>query len=441
MSDIEDRIAARRKTLASDIDARIAARRAELSAAETPTPFADAFMRRIFDNTIGSAGEIAGDISSRGIAGTAAVAEGAGSVLTGGDFDFNRRANEQLQKNPAALLDSIGRFTFNESQASTAALAEEFPKNVRPIDQIGPDGRPIENPAPPLSERFGPAFDENLARINEEEARVAEKFQFKTGAGNVLGDVASIFTGRAPLLPIIGQAEKFLAGKKFAAAINNPSFVGELGNIAKGFLDSKGMRSLMRGAGRAGEAGLEAAVLEALKGDDPLRTAGYVAGGQAVGSALIKISQGLASGGPMKAGAKLSLAAASYFGLIQTLKSGIPGGGDPAEVLNSMLESFEHISLLMIAGGVATATGAGRIRPGDAAKYTRSAEFLSTLPRAATISMLTEYVNASPEEQQTIEATLEQITEDPNFFGPEITETLRSGIQDGTIVQKFREPL
>ncbi|KKL11075.1 hypothetical protein LCGC14_2549420, partial [marine sediment metagenome] len=154
----------------------------------------------------------------------------------------------------------------------------------------------------------------------KKEARGREKFPGATGAGDIGGMALAIMAGRLPLLSKVEKAEAWLAGKKFADAIKNPGAAGELGNIARKLIDSPGIRSLMRGTGRATEAGLEAAVIEALSGDDPLRAAAYVAGGQAVGSSMLTVSKGLVSGGPLKIGAKLALTAGAFFGLLQTLR-------------------------------------------------------------------------------------------------------------------------
>jgi len=329
---------------------------------------------------------------------------------------------EEFFKHPAFSTQGI--------EAARKSLPEFLPQ--RPVDEPG-----VENPVPPFTERFPARFDEELARINAEEARLEDKFGFQTGAGNIGGNVLSIMVGRFPFLSKIENAEAWLAGKKFADAIKNPGKLGELGNIVKKFVDSKGMRSLLRGTGRAGEAGLEAASIEALTGDDPLRTAAYVVGGQAVGSAMLAASKGLVTGGPLKAGAKLTLTAGAYLGLIQTFKEGIPGGeNDPME---SFTQSFNHIMLLLAAGGVAVAAGTGRIRRTEATTYPRSAEFLSTLPRAHMISLVSNWVEATPDEQQTIEATLQQLQEDPEFFGPEITEKLQEALDNGNLTEALRQ--
>ncbi len=327
-----------------------------------------------------------------------------------------------LDKEPAKTgvtkaLGNIPKFTIEGAAAGIRSLPALFPGG----------------------EKFSERKERELLDINTESERMDAAFPKTAAFAGHAGDIATIFTGRVPFLSKIEKGEAWLAGKKFADAVKNPGAAGELGNIAKNVLNSPGIRSLMRGTGRVGEAGLEAAVIEALTGDDPLTAAAYVAGGQAVGSSMLTVSKGLVTGGPMKAGAKLTLTAGAFFGLLQTLKEGTPGGSD--NPIATIKESFEHVLLLLIAGGVATAAGAGRIRRTDAVTWPRSAEFISTLPRANMISLVSGWVNASPDEQQTIESTLSQLQQDPEFFGPELTDRLLKALESGKFTEALREEL
>ena len=341
--------------------------------------------------------------------------------------NFSEIFQEGKQKFPANLA-----FTTNEFGAFARSLPEMFTQ--RPPDQPG-----VENPTPLFTERFGDRFGEELLRINPEEERLRQKFPKATRAGDIGGNVLAFMGGRLPFLSKIDKAEKFLAGKKFADAIKNPGVAGELGNLAKGLIDSKGMRSFMRGAGRATEAGLEAAVLEAVKGDDPLRAAAYVAGGQAIGSVLLNASHGVRTGGFLKAGLRFATLGAAYTGIIQMLKSSVPGGEN--DLLESGKEAFFHLAMLMMAGGVASIAGAGRARGTKFDEVLpRVAEIVSTIPRATMISFATGYINATPDEQQTIDATLQQLQQDPEFFGPEIAEKLLKAFESGNLVKALREP-
>jgi len=420
MTELDDRLAAREKTLQGDLEGRLAIREKELSKSSGgPTSaFSDAIGTAFINEFVLGFPNFAGKVVSQGVAGTEAALEGGASVLTGGDFDFERRAQRNLGEFPLAQLNAIPKPTLAELGAGIHSVPGLFEREGK------------------IKERFATSLQETEARQEQQK----EEHPFATKAGEVGADVAAIFAGRAPFLSSIKNAETFLAGKKFANAIKNPTAAGEFGNIVKGALDSKFMRKLMRGAGRATETGVEAAVLEAISGDDPLRTAAYAAGGQAVGSVLLNISHGVGSGGLIKGGLKFATLGAAYTAVIQMLKSTTPGGEN--NLLESGEKAFSHLVMLMLAGGVATAAGTGRLRgTAFSSKYPIVAETFSTLPRATMLSFLSDYVEASPDEQQTIDATLSQIQQDPEFFGPEITQRLNDALEGGTLVEALRESL
>ena len=416
MTALEDRLAAREKTLGLDIESRLAARESELAQTEN---IGSAFSDKVgesFLNTFLQSPKL--------------LAAGAAGVQAPfSDRGFSEIFEEEKQKFPANLATNV-----NEVSALARALPDLYRETAsRPVDQPG-----VENPVPLFTERFGPKFDEELGKLNLEEQRVEQKFPGATKAGDIGGNALALIAGRLPFISKIEGAEAVLAGQKFANAIKNPGIAGEFGNLVKKTIDSKGMRSLMRGSGRVTETGLEAAVLEAINGDAPLRTAAYAAGGQAIGSVALNVAHTVSSGGFVKGGLKLATLAAAYTGFIQTMKSGIPGGEN--NLLDSGEEAFSHLVMLMLAGGAAAAAGAGRIRLGETT-LPRIAEIVSTLPRAVTLSTLSSYMGATPDEQNTIEATLNQIQQDPEFFGPEITEKLLKAMESGNLVEALREEL
>ena len=437
MSELEDRIAAREKTLASDIEGRIAAREAELSKNETPTPFLDQVGKTFANNAL-AAIPAAGEVLSKGVAGTEAALEGGVSVMTGGDFDFERRANRNMQFPPFAQLNNIPRPTINEVGTAIREAPESIanlPLSMGRQVHVGSDLLGTERQPNIPAEPFSGRFDDELASLNQEQERVAEKFPFETRAGQVVGDALTLMTGRAPLARGINAAEKTFIAKKFSESMTEPS----IRKAAENVWDSKAVRSLLRGTGRAVETGVEASVLSILNGNDPVETAAFAVGGQLGGSAAIKIGEGLLSGGPTQIGAKILLASVSFGALIQMGKQTIPGGAESeiVELLGSMSEGFDKVQISLILGALSTAAGAGRLRSSNMPEI---ADAIATLPRAASISMLGDYLRASSEEQQTIDATLKQLQQDPDFFGPEITEKLNSGLENGKLVEILREP-
>ena len=108
------------------------------------------------------------------------------------------------------------------------------------------------------------------------------------------------------------------------------------------------------------ETGFEAAVISALGDGDPVTASFFAAGAQAGGSFGLAVCKGLLSGGVLKAGAKISIAAASTFGLIQLFNSVSPIGTD--SVLTSAESAFDKVALVMALGMVSGMVGAGRGR-------------------------------------------------------------------------------
>lgn len=411
------------------VKTQLAEREAELAKTETPTPAIDRGLQQFFDNTIGQALSFPGEVLGKGIAGTAAAVEGAGAVLTGGDFDFNRRANEQLQRNPAAALNALPSLTFNEAQAFSGTVESEIPKTVRPIDQIGPDGRPIENPVPPLSERFGPAFDDELARINQEQQRIEEKFPFRTSAGKVGGDILTLMSLRGGFANRLNIAETAAFNtRKFADSMRSPGARRRL----ESWLDSDVVARLKRGTGRAAETTAEATIMSLLKDADPIETATIAAVGQ-VGGSLVLEAFKTAKRNPWKA-------AIAFGTLIKMSEEIVPG--EDASWVSSIESGWSKVQLTMALGIAAALSGAGRGRGGAWAEDAPMLiDAIATIPRAASISFITDYTQASPEEKQTVDAVIDRYQQDPEFFGPEITQKLEKAFENGTLVQALREPL
>jgi hypothetical protein len=202
-------------------------------------------------------------------------------------------------------------------------------------------------------------------------------------------------------------------------------------------IDSKMVRSLARGAGRSLEAGFEAAALDLLKGDDPLETAAYAAGAQAGGSVFLTIGKGLVSGGPLRIGSKLALSAVSAGALIQLVKNTTPGGQD--NLIDSVETGFEKVMLAVLFGAVAGAVGAGRLRGTKLAEdLPKLTDVIATIPRATMISLLENYRDAGPDEQQTIELVIGKLSEDPEFFGKGSAMKLQSAITNNRFTEELR---
>jgi len=418
VDEIENQLQQREQQFLIDaIESQLATREAELSA--TPaTAFGDAVGSSFINNVLALPG-FAGQVLSQGVAGTEAALEGGVSVLTGGDFDFERRANRNLELPGFAQLNAIPKPTTQDIEAL-------LPASRAAIDE-GIETRAGGGEVPLFSERFGPAFDEELARINAGEAQTQQQFPKASFAGDIGGEALSILAGRLPFAKGINTAETAFVAKKFSESMTNPG----TRKIVELVLDSKAVRALKRGTGRAVETGAEASVLSLLNDADPLETAAYATGGQIAGSGILTGIKGVGKH-PILASA-FGMAA-----LIQMAKETTPGGRD--NFLDSLETGFEKVWWGLTLGAVSAIAGAGRLRGGALAEsLPKFTDALATIPRATSISLLEDYINATPDEQQTIDATLQQLQQDPEFFGPEITNKLLKAMQDGNLTSALRE--
>lgn len=354
-------------------------------------------------------------------AGNLLAAGGAGikagfNKLLGRPGDFRGEFEEQQQQFPASALRSIPAPTVQQGGAA-----------LRSLPALSPGG-----------ESFTDVFRSNLERIQQDQAIGREAHPTAAGVGDVVGDVATLATGRLPAARGINRAEsallprtpELLFGQAGAQIPSNVRFL-----LDKTLL-SPAMRSLARGTGRSFETGFEAAVLDVMKGDDPLETAGLAAGGQAAGSLAVQASKALMSGGPLQIGAKIGLSALSLAGYFQVMSSITPGGeNSPIEAVKN---GFAKVALGLILGAGATLAGAGRLRGGQfAERFPKAMDFLATIPRAATISMLEDFVDAPPEEQQRLESITVKLTEDPEYFGESASSRLLASFNNGTLVSEI----
>jgi predicted phage tail protein len=172
--------------------------------------------------------------------------------------------------------------------------------------------------------------------------------------------------------------------------------------------NSKLAEKTRRGFMRAGETGLEGAYIAMLNEGDPVETAAWAAGTQTVGSLLMT-----ASG--TKTGLGLTAAAAIGMTFHQMLKDATPGGKD--YILESIETSYQHLTALLIAGGMATIAGMGRAPARFQQNMPEIADMLTAVPRGGVLSFISE-MNDPRKDTETMELVYSQLARDPNYFGP-----------------------
>jgi len=318
------------------------------------------------------------------IAGTA-LAQGA-AVLGAGNGTFSERVEQQKARAPASGLLAFPQPTVQD----VGAL-------VRSIPSLLPGGRKPSEAFTEESEAFA-ALSERRKRAHPTAAAV----------GGVAGDVATIVGGRLPISRGAAKLEAKIAPKAPDAAFGGARTAAldpGSARFADRIVNSKALRKLARGAGRSVETGFEAAVLEIVKGDDPLELAAMAAGGQMAGSMFLTVGEGLLSGGPIKVGNKILLAGAGTAAILQMLKNVAPGGED--NFIANLNDGFDKVTFAVVLGVVSTLAGSGRLRSKKIGEdFPKITDALAATPRAATISILEGWLDASPPERFKIETQL-----------------------------------
>lgn len=332
-----------------------------------------------------------GDLLAMGAAG----AEGlpAGVIPGGRGFEFGQRYREQQNMFPANALRAIPRPRTNEVQAFGESMPAIFPGG----------------------DTWRGRYETRLGELDEQEAREAQLHPVASTTGDIAGSIASLLIGKKPLQPTIREVEKRIAGRSvFGAASQIDS--GML-RVVDRALSSQMIRRPIRGAGRAAETGLEAAVLEVLNDaeNNPILAAGLASGGQMAASGFAQALQSMTKGGVGPTALRFSVAALSTAGLWQMVKSASPGGRD--RILESIETGYDKVTYALMLGVLGAFVG-GRGRDSKLAEdIPNLVEAFTTVPRGATLEWLSRMVDAPEEEQEQFEGLLDRIQRDPDYEG------------------------
>ena len=295
---------------------------------------------------------------------------------------FRDAANLVQGKPPQSVLGTTPRLTTADIGAGVS-VAAGLPKAVAQGNLN-------------VARQFQAAKQQQQARQFD----IKQEFPISTAIGRVGGDVATLLTGRAPFTRALARP---------ASATRATSFAPGASRIADRALKSPAMQKLARGARRSTEAGLEGASLAILNGGDPVETAAFAAGGQAVGSAALTLGKLPLS---LKGLAGTAIAVTALF---QLFKSATPGGKD--RVLESSESAFNKILFGIGVGALAGLAGLGRLRGGKLAEdLPKITDAITAIPRAAALSLLTEFTKEG--DGSRIEPIVQKLAENPGFFLP-----------------------
>lgn len=331
---------------------------------------------------------------------------------------FNRQGAERFTGNLSNLAD----FVLNpQTQFGPQEFTTRSGAPVRAVPTVPlPSGEQIVGGAEAglgglgsLLRGKSPQFGERFQQSLERGERAEREQPMATAGGDVAGDILTLSTGRAPFAKPIGQTERSLMATRTAEELlaMPPTAKREILRV----LNSSKFRKLVRGAGRAGETGIEGAVLAIANDGDPMTTAGLAAGGQAAGSAMLTISKEAFDQVPGGIGFKLVGGSMIAGGMFALLNSAVPGGED--NLLDDFRTGFDKTVLTLVLGGAAAAAGTGRIRgQGFAESFPKLTDAITNIGRGTFLSLAEEYSKAEPTERQEMEAVIRKVGEDPTFF-------------------------
>lgn len=223
------------------------------------------------------------------------------------------------------------------------------------------------------------------------------------GAGDVLGDIATVVSGRAPVVSARRTARLTKAPVKPQKI--DPGFrrwsKRKVDNI-QAWLKDSGLKMA--------ETGLEGATLAALQDEDPLAGAAFGAGSQAVGN----IAQGVWDDIPGKRPTiKLAVGGIAAGALWQVWKAMTPGGRD--RILESEESGYQKMAALVAVGAMTRMAGFSRPTTRQLDDLGAVVDSWHTMRRSAVMSLFSEMEN---DDSGDLDRVLTQMGQDPTFFSP-----------------------
>ena len=267
-----------------------------------------------------------------------------------------------------------------------------------------------------IPERFAQQRDELI----EADLQAREQRPVASVAGNMLGDAATLATGRLPFARAVTRIPK--------ARVLPSNLTPSARRTLDRFMHAEATNKLFRGIRRAGETGFEGAVLAALDDADPVQTAMYSATAQAAGSTLLTVGN-IARKQPL---ASLGYAALITAAGIQTVKTVTPGGVD--SVVDSLEGGFDKVVLLGALATAAGLAGAGRGRGTLLAEeLPKIIEGGTALLRGSMLSIIKDATKEDERGVQTTFQTLQHLAADPGRFTEPQLAALEKGFKDGNL--------
>jgi len=351
--------------------------------------FARGAVRSTLDNLLGIPQGF-GQLLAGGAAGLETIGE-VGSAALGGRLadisdTFERNLAEQRQLQPAAGLLGLPRVTAEDAAGLTdTALA-------------------------------GGRLAENIAAREAQTRQFEEQRPVASTLGGLLGDAATIASGRLPF-GAIGGAAPAAAAEARAASLLGRAF-------------QTTARATRRVAPRIGRTGAEVAALEAVKGGDPVQVGVAAATAQGVSEPALSALKGL-----RKVGLTKALTTAAVVGIIG--QEVVPGGFQIVE--ETIKDRGLEIGLGTLLAGAIAVPGLRREEFAAISQNPVFRELANNTSRAALLKGI-EAIRRDP----TVAPVATQFAADPDFFGPQARERLERAFSgeespDAVIAELFED--
>lgn len=353
-----------------------------------------------------------GDVVGYGLAYPTAAVQSLTTNLAERGARFNMATGEPLT--PYGGWEANLEAAKNTWPASTLIRGHDAPTSTDIQALAGPAAmaayqyRTPEEYAPMAEERrpreitdLGEMYRQERDDILEGYLQRREAQPIGAGTGDVLADVATVVSGRAPIVS---------AGRK--VRLSQPP--------AKPVVIEPGLRRWMqrkwddigswaRTSGlRIAETGVEGAILAALQDEDPISGAAFGAGMQAVGNATDTVWKHFPGKTPSM---KLAYGALATTALIQVFKSLTPGGRD--RILESEESAFNKMAAVVALGALSKAAGFGRPSRTIQDDLGAIIDTWHSARRGAVISLWSEMQN---DDSGDIDRVMTKIFEDLTYF-------------------------
>jgi hypothetical protein len=339
---------------------------------------------------------------------------------------------------PDALADLFAQTSAGMGGPAAAAMAPDVPLPRPTVGEIGAGVRSIPEGIVPGGESFTEAFGREMSEQDAIRMNTERAHPVGSTLAPLAGDALALTTGRMPFTSKISKFEDLIM------TVNKPDILFSTAQVAKApitvrkavgdaITNSKAVRSVLRGAGRSIEAGIEATVLDVINGNDPGETFGYAAGLQLANSGLLSGGKAIFSGPASAKATKLASTLVVGAALWQQLQIATPIDDNFLSALNV---SGEKIFAGLLLGAAAGIVGGGRLR-GSTNEMSKTAQTVldafTAVPRGTVIGLIRQANDANPEEQQAINAVMNAMLTNPGSFTQGELSRINSSIKNKTL--------